>query len=177
MQKSEINRSRWIGWLIAFMAISFLFFAVSEFRPFKTNLVGSQFELAKVLKSTEYFAGKKKEHTNWLLVNFWASWCAPCREEMPQLEILSNDPKWKNKLTLLTLAQDQQAAPLVAYWKRFKFSMDGRIDSEQKISNFFGIQSYPTTLLVAPDNKIVKVWIGAEDWENMSSEIIRLMNL
>jgi len=153
-----------LGILVGILAIGFLLLAVVSLPPKASGLYGQKIDRTWLLSQAVHFSGIEASHDQWLIINFWASWCPPCREEMPQLDQLIEARQWPAPLTLLTLSQDQSSEVLQAYWRKYQFTMDGRIDPEQVISTAWGIETYPTTLLIAPDNTVR--WIGyyAEDW-------------
>lgn len=153
-----------IGIVVALLATGFLLLAFVNVPPKASGLLGKKINRDWLLSEAQHFAGERSDHDQWMIINFWASWCPPCREEMPQLEHLIASGEWPAPLSLLTLSQDQSPEALQAYWRKYRFTMDGRIDPEQKISSSLGIETYPTTLLVSPDDRVR--WIGyvAEDW-------------
>jgi len=178
MQRFEININNMTTTAVILIAASFLIYAMSEYRNVPLELSVSHLDRSDIISGSDYFAGDQLNHSGWLLVNFWASWCAPCREEMPLLETLHREHPWGDNFSIVTLAQDQDASPLKAYWNRYGFTMDGRIDLDQTISASLSIEAYPTTILISPDNQIIKVWPGAEPWADfeMADQLSQLMN-
>lgn len=100
----------------------------------------------------------------YLLLNFWATWCGPCKVEMPSLEKLHRQFKGKN-LAVLAVSNDIFGAQVVEpYMQAQHFTFPVALDPELKTSNQFGVISLPTTFLINPHGKIIGVLNGAEDW-------------
>lgn len=170
--------NRVIGLLVALVAGLFLLLAVVTVPPAAKGLIGEKIDRNALLSTAQHFAGPQQTHDGWLLINFWASWCPPCRAEMPQLNALMTARTWPAPFSLLTLSQDQVPETLQAYWKKNDFTMDGRIDPEQTLSQSLGIDTFPTTLLIAPDNTVRWIGFTAEDWTNLDvmARIAKEMN-
>lgn len=102
-----------------------------------------------------------------VLVNFWATWCEPCREEMPALARLS--ARWQAKgLTVLTVAvADNQKRVDDFLWEALpdKQTLPVLHDREQTISRAWGARVLPTTVILDRRHRIVLRGQGAIDWD------------
>lgn len=100
----------------------------------------------------------------YLLVNFWATWCGPCKVEMPSLESLHQ--KFKNRnLSVIAVSNDIFGAQVVEpYIQAQNFTFPVGLDPKLKVSNQFGVISLPTTFLIDPQGEIIGVLNGAENW-------------
>ena len=100
-----------------------------------------------------------------LLVNIWATWCAPCIVEMPMLDELA--ARETERLKVLVVSQDIQGAEKVLpFFARGDFrKLEPYVDPENGLSFGFGSGLMPTTVLY--DAKGKEVWrvIGAMDWD------------
>ena len=102
------------------------------------------------------FAGKP------LLVNLWATWCAPCVKELPTLAELAESRK---NLTVLALSQDMQPQPTVAaFLDERKIGLEPFQDPEMAMSSELGANILPTTLLYGSDGKEIWRYTGDLDW-------------
>jgi len=120
------------------------------------NLEGKEVSLSE-------FRGK------YVLVNFWATWCGPCKIEMPSLEALYQRFKNKN-FAMLAISNDMFGATVVKpFVKANKFTFPVLLDQRLKASNGFGVVSLPSTFMIDPKGKIIGALFGAEDWATPSN--------
>ncbi|MEW4448536.1 TlpA disulfide reductase family protein [Qipengyuania sp. JC766] len=102
-----------------------------------------------------------------LLVNLWATWCAPCRKEMPLLDELAGD--MEGDLRVLTVSQDVEAdIPKVdAYFAEFGFANLTRwVDPTNSLALAYGNIVLPTTVLYGPDGTEIWRVTGDYDWSS-----------
>jgi thiol-disulfide isomerase/thioredoxin len=104
-----------------------------------------------------------------VLVNFWATWCEPCKAEIPSL--IQFQQKYSDKgFTLLGIAMDEDGASVVQpFVEKMKFDVDGHptgmnypivIGSDSVADKFGGLIGYPTSVLLTRDGKIAKTIVG-----------------
>ena len=105
----------------------------------------------------------------YLLINFWATWCAPCKIEMPSIEGLYQRFKF-GKFDVLAISNDMFGEKVVRpYINAHGFTFTVLLDPILKVSKQFGVVSLPTTFLIDPNGKIIGVLGGAEDWSSPKS--------
>ncbi|MEP6933327.1 MAG: TlpA disulfide reductase family protein [Nitrospirota bacterium] len=131
--------------------------------------MAAPFELAtldgKVVKSSE-LAGKV------VVINFWATWCGPCKEEMPSLARLQQqlDP---TRFTMLTVTTDLQRQGIAHFLSQLGVSMPVLFDEDQEVSRSFMVRGLPTTILIARDGTLVGRAVGPRAWD--SPEAVAVM--
>ena len=109
-----------------------------------------------------------------VLINFWATWCVPCKMEMPSLERLYKRIK-SEKFELLAVSNDMFAEKVVRpYIDANRFNFPVLIDSQLRASNLYGIVTLPTTYLINPEGFVIGVREGADDWDK--SETLRFFD-
>jgi len=119
----------------------------------------------KVVKSSE-LAGKV------VLVNFWATWCGPCKEEMPSLARLQKqlDP---TQFALLTVTTDLQRQGISHFLSQLGISLPVLFDEDQEVSRSFMVRGLPTTVVIARDGTIAGRAVGPRAWD--SPEAVAVM--
>ncbi len=93
-----------------------------------------------------------------VLVNFWASWCPPCRAEMPLFEDIYKRYKDKGFL-ILAISTDVNEEAVHKFLKDIKVSFPVLMD-DGKVSETYGITGLPTSFLIGRDGKVVRIRLG-----------------
>jgi thiol-disulfide isomerase/thioredoxin len=97
-----------------------------------------------------------------VMINFWASWCTPCRVEMPQLERIYAAHKAQG-FTLLAINEDRERGNADAYLKSKPVSFPVLMDDDG-VSKQLGVKTFPTTIFVGRDGKVVHIVEGVEPY-------------
>jgi len=112
---------------------------------------------AEVVKLTDY-KGK------WVLVNFWATWCPPCRDEMPSMELLNR--KLDGKLEMVAISVDEDWGEVQRFFGDTAPTFTVLWDKNKTVPRAWGTRKYPETYLIDPTGKIVAQYVGPRDWYN-----------
>jgi thiol-disulfide isomerase/thioredoxin len=101
-----------------------------------------------------------------VLVNLWATWCAPCVEEMPALDRLQ--AQLGDKLTILAISEDRQGEAIVAPFlaEHAIKHLAIFLDPKSAATSEFGAQGLPTSYLIARDGSIVGKEEGGAKWDS-----------
>ena len=107
-----------------------------------------------------------------LLVNFWATWCAPCRKEIPDLIDLQND-LGDEGLTVVGISLDQEGESAVrSFMSDYDFNYPVVVDPRGRTEQGFGATyGLPTTFVVSPDGEVVKRVLGIFPTEQLRPEL------
>jgi peroxiredoxin len=98
-----------------------------------------------------------------LVLNFWATWCPPCRSEMPDLEIVHRGYAARG-MRVFGFSIDDDANPVREFRLRTGVSFPLLIDAGRKFATALGVTSFPTTFLVARDGRVTEVLVGPRPW-------------
>jgi peroxiredoxin len=98
-----------------------------------------------------------------VVLNFWATWCAPCVQEMPSLVQLQQ--KTKNKgVTVLAVSVDADDSAYHKFLQDHKVDLLTVRDVDQKSNNLYGTFKFPETYVIDRNGIVRRKFIGAVDW-------------
>jgi len=110
-----------------------------------------------------------------IFLNFWATWCGPCKEEMPGLEVLHKQFKEKN-FVLLTLSVDYEGLkPVQEFVNKHRYTFPVLLDPQGETLDLFEVKGIPTTFVIDKKGRMIGRAIGPRDWK--SPEVFSLINL
>ncbi|MEH6629930.1 MAG: TlpA disulfide reductase family protein [Halopseudomonas aestusnigri] len=101
-----------------------------------------------------------------LLVNFWATWCAPCVKEMPDLDKLQAEAG-SDLFKVITLSEDRAGLKkILPFFKDKELkNLPAYVDVKGRVSRAFGLRGLPSTYLVDKQGMIVGALIGPFEWD------------
>jgi len=110
-----------------------------------------------------------------VFLNFWATWCGPCKEEMPSMEELCKQFKDKN-FVFLTISVDYAGIkPVKEYIEKNRYTFPVLIDPKGKTLDLFEVRGIPTTFLIDQKGGLIGKAIGPRDWKR--PEVVSVVNL
>ncbi len=122
------------------------------------------------LDGTPYKLGNQKNQ--WTLVDFWGTWCGPCRAEHPDLQkvYLKTQNGKLPKLNVITIASRDNEPAVKAYMKEFKYNFPV-VMSDNVIETNYQVSSWPSKFLISPQGKFVIIPFGV-NWEKYIEDYI-----
>jgi thiol-disulfide isomerase/thioredoxin len=103
-----------------------------------------------------------------LIINVWASWCGPCRDEMDSLERLSRRFGGK-QFNVIGISTDDDANAAAIAIKQSKLTFTNYLDHHVILENMLGANTIPLTILVDANGRVVKKVRGSQEWDNPES--------
>jgi cytochrome c biogenesis protein CcmG, thiol:disulfide interchange protein DsbE len=94
-----------------------------------------------------------------VVVNFWGSWCVPCREEAPVFTRLAREYE-RDGVTFLGIAVWDTDSDARAFLKQFSIAYPTGMDGNGRVAIEFGVKGVPETFFVRPDGTMSRRWIG-----------------
>ena len=103
-----------------------------------------------------------------IFLNFWASWCGPCRIEMPAMELL-----WQvfqdDDFVILAVDVKEERDTVSSFIEKNDYTFPVLLDSRGKVANMYDLRAYPTTFLIDWEGKVVGKAVGAREWASKDS--------
>ena len=107
-----------------------------------------------------------------VFLNFWATWCIPCREEMPALERLHQ--KYQSQdLAVLSIDLKESADQVKAFFQKHGLSFPALLDQDGSVFRDYLVAGMPTTYLIGRDGIMLARGVGGRDWTR--SEALQLI--
>ncbi len=99
-----------------------------------------------------------------VFINFWATWCPPCREEMPSMERLFSGQK-DRAFSMVAVSLDASPAAVTPYLAQGGFTFPVALDPRMDLASAYGVRALPASFIVDPRGVIVAVALGPRDWD------------
>jgi peroxiredoxin len=100
-----------------------------------------------------------------VFLNVWATWCGPCREEMPSMETLYEAFKNRKDFVILAVSQDRRGrAAVQPYVEKNHFQFDILLDPDNVVGDSYNVSGVPETFIIDRKGRIVAHHMGAFDW-------------
>jgi thiol-disulfide isomerase/thioredoxin len=109
-----------------------------------------------------------------VLLNFWATWCDSCKEELPVLEELQRAHAG-DRFELLAVSVDDDPAKAVPPFAASRHMDYPILYGDRKTMEAFAVRSLPTTYLIAPDGTIARRYVGPLDARAVENDILSLL--
>jgi thiol-disulfide isomerase/thioredoxin len=142
----------------AFAALMLASVACKNDKPAQIGTQAPDFTVSDGQKtvSLSQFRGKP------VVLNFWATWCPPCVEEVPS--IVAMQKEMGDKIVVLAVSIDVDNDAYTQFTaKRMPGVLTVR-DGDQKVSSLYGTYGWPETYIIDPNGVIRRKLIGAQDW-------------
>ena len=99
-----------------------------------------------------------------VLMDYWATWCGPCKASLPHINSISQDKSYAGKgLKVFAINDKEQKSKVEQFVKQNNYSFSVPLDTKGKFGEAYKVRGIPTTVIVGRDGTIKKVFIGFGD--------------
>jgi peroxiredoxin len=109
-----------------------------------------------------------------VLLNFWATWCEPCRKEIPRF-IQFQDSYGPRGLQVLGISMDDDSKPVRQFRNQYRVNYPVAMGDAKLAETYGGVLGLPISFVIDPEGRIVAKHIGAVDLTKVETEIQRLL--
>jgi thiol-disulfide isomerase/thioredoxin len=110
-----------------------------------------------------------------VLVNFWATWCEPCRHEMASMQKLK-DRFAPGSVSVLAVNYGEDLTVVRDFLKRVPVKLDILLDSEARSPEAWRVRVLPTSFLVGPNGRVERMVVGEYDWSSAEAfEVVKAL--
>ncbi len=105
-----------------------------------------------------------------VLVNFWATWCGPCKAEMPSMEALYRS-HGRDDFEILAVSIDLgDETPVRSFVEDFGFTFPILLDSQFDVNDLFQVRVVPTSIVIDRNGVVTDRLLGAKDWNDPDAQ-------
>ncbi len=106
-----------------------------------------------------------------VFINFWATWCPPCREEMPAMERLYIRQR-HGPFTMVAVSLDANPALVGPYLERARLTFPVALDPKMDLANSYGVRALPASFVVDPRGILVAMALGPRAWDGPAARAL-----
>lgn len=107
-----------------------------------------------------------------VLLNFWATWCPPCREELPSMVRLQEELGDEN-FTILAVSLQEERDLVASFLEDNGFELPVLLDRTGQVGGQYGVRGIPTSYVLDTEGRVLGMLVGAREWD--SPEVVELM--
>jgi thiol-disulfide isomerase/thioredoxin len=108
-----------------------------------------------------------------VFLNFWATWCPPCRAEMPSMERVYNKLP-SDSFVILAVNVNEPKEDVQSFMDEHGYTFPVLLDSDGRVSSIYQVEGIPTTWLIGPDTTVVGRLVGTTEWD--TPEMLEIFN-
>lgn len=101
-----------------------------------------------------------------VILNFWATWCPPCREEMPSMERAWQKVKEDNDIAILAINVGEDADTIFEFMGHYPVTFPLLMDIDGNVVKQYPVRGLPTTYIIDPAGRVTHRAVGSREWDD-----------
>lgn len=130
-------------------------------RTFRGSIASVDFSLENLSGGTERLSDVRG---NLVFLNFWATWCPPCREEMPSMERLQAEMTGR-PFRILAINVQEDPPTVRSFVEEFGYTFPILLDRTGQVAANYSVRGIPTSYFILPDGTMVGMLVGTRYWD------------
>ena len=106
-----------------------------------------------------------------VFLSFWATWCPPCKDELPAMERLFQRTR-KEGLVMLAVSVDADPKVVASFLKEQRFTFTVGLDPTMELANAYGVRGLPASFIVDREGHLAALAIGPRAWDSAASQAL-----
>ena len=143
---------------------AFLFFDTTPSKNLRKEPAAPGFEVNDAVSGKSLSSSDLKNKI--IFVNFWASWCEPCKEEMPSIEALHREMMSNDDFRMVTILYKDSPGNALGYMKSKGYTFPVYVDPGGSAARSYGVTGVPETYISDKKGMLVRRVIGGADWNS-----------
>lgn len=100
-----------------------------------------------------------------IFLNFWATWCPPCREEMPAMEKMQ-EALGDLPFRILAVSVREDPAVVSRFIQEYRYTFPVLLDRTGSVSSMYGVRGIPSTFFITPEGRVAGMIVGILPWDD-----------
>ncbi|HET6894744.1 MAG TPA: TlpA disulfide reductase family protein [Candidatus Baltobacteraceae bacterium] len=109
-----------------------------------------------------------------VVINFWASWCPPCTDELPYFARLAQT--YGDRVTIVTVDWNEQPGVAEAYLREHGIALPVTMDQQSKIYRAYSLSEVPDTIVLDADGNVMYVSVGGLSWRELDAAVQKALD-
>ena len=106
-----------------------------------------------------------------IFLNFWATWCPPCKQEMPSMERLYR--RYRDRgFTILAISIDANTAAVAPFVKTLKLTFPIGLDPKMELADRYTVRALPSSFIIDKNGTMVAIALGPRDWDSSAAHAL-----
>ena len=133
-----------------------------DIRTFESSIAAVEFGIPNLAGEQELLSEHRGE---FVFLNFWATWCPPCREEMPSMETLHQEMDGR-AFAILAVNVREDPRMVEDFVEDHGYQFPVLLDESGAVSTQYGVRGIPTSYFISPEGRVLGMLVGTRYWDD-----------